>query len=613
MNKLSFRLLSWALMLVGLASCGGASSDDVEYLPVQTTEDGAWHFINSKGEIVGNQEWEFEPTVTISGIFSVLTNDGYSVYKWDSKEAKPIDSLQNLVSVGVINEGLLPVTPSMQRIRVVNSKGDVKFVLEPKDGQEISSCAGIVQDGMLVVSNMEGKSGAVNSNGEWIVAPKYDDMSNFNNGYALAIDYNFDDGNEDSGPSYYVIDKQGNEIKVEGKFGYPEGECESVPEFMNGVVSVIGPMDPETYEYSSFEINTKGEVRKLNDTSTWTQYLDNGGSIVSNYTEDTSTYTWKDKDGNIVMETKESGTSLTAYGKYVTLSKENSLIIYDDKGKELSKLTGDYWASWPGGKFGLKLQKYNRDTYSYEDFILLSPDGKQLETPKLYGIGTDKSVNALNYVEGEWEGCGEYTVTSAYVDVTAAASKLVSMINGNVTGKETYYIGESVKDILEGESVQFLRGKNFSIPTPVGKYYIATGAGFNISGQINASADIVSPTYKQYFEVHHYDNWGRAWGWNRKKQVGVQVNPSAKVVSFDIVLRTNHPSGSILKEAIARRMKKDGFTMVSSGDNYEEYTNNYREAIIYASKESKGVGVLIGEPNTLKLSESAKASLAAQI
>ena len=614
MKKFTSCLSLSALLLLGLASCGSGSSEDVEYIPVQTTEDGAWHFMNQKGEIVGNQEWEFQPTVTMAGIFTVQTNEGYSVYKWDGKEAVPIDSLQHLVSVGIYSEGLLPVTPSMQRIRVVNKKGDVKFILEPKDGQEISSCAGIFQNGMLVVTTMDGKSGAVNNKGEWVISPKYNEISNFNDGYALAADYHYDDS-ESEGPTYYVLSKEGAEIKVEGTFGYPEGECISLPEFVNGVVSVLGQYDTEKGEYVSYDINTKGEVTKNNEDSySWSTYLNNGGKITSVYNGAESKYVWTDKDGKVVMETTDASGSLSAYGNYVTLNKDNNLTIFDDKGKELCKYTGDYYVTWPGGNFGLLLQTYNREKYTYDNFTLLDKEARKLETQKIYGVGYEKSVNSIhNSMDEGWE-CEGDDVTSAYVDITAAASKLVSMITSrSVSGKGSYYIGESVKDILEGESVQYMSGKNFSIPTPAGKYYLATGAGFNIDGQINASADIVSPTYKQYFEVHHYDYWGRAWGWNRKKQVGVHVNPSAKVVSFDIILRTNHPSGASLKEAIGRRLKKDGYTLVNSGDNFEEYSNNYNEAIVYGSAESKGVGVLIGDEKSLKMSDSAKSALATKI
>lgn len=609
MKKISKGLLLPIVLLSVLSSCGGGGSDNVDYIPVQTTEDGAWHFINSKGEIVGNQEWEFEPTVAIDGIFTVRTSEGtYSVYKWSGKEAKPIDSLQNLVSVGVYSEGLIPVTPSMQRIRIVNGKGDVKFILEPKDGQEITSCSGVFKEGLLIVTNMESKSGVVNKNGDWVVDPKYSDISEFSDGYALASIY------DDDGISYFVLDKEGKEIKVEGKFGYPEGECGGNVPFIDGVTTVWSVQETNDGDYESlgYEINTKGEVKKLsndNNSYSWTEPLENGGKVTYSYKDDHSSSVWTDAKGNVVKEVSQDGTSLTANGKFVTMNSQNSLTLFSEDGKELNRFDGNMSVMVVGGKFGLVLMKYG-ENYNVADYIVLSPEGQPLTTPKLYGVGLNKCVNDIY---SEEEMCGGYYVTSAYVDVTAAASKIASMITNGVTGKSTYYIGESVKNILEGQSVQYMSGKEFSIPTAEDTYYLATGAGFYINGRINASTNIVAPTYKEYFEVHHYDSWGNAWGWNRKKQVGVHVNPSAKVVSFDIQLHTNHPSGQTLREAVGRRLKKEGYTLVASGDNFDEYSNNYREAIIYAAKESNGIGVLIGEPKNLKMSNSSKESLAANL
>lgn len=611
MNKkfIPIALLLLVVILEGLSSCIFTSAKDVEYIPVQQTDGGAWYFINAKGERIGNQQWEFQPSVTIDGIFTARTDSGISVFRWDGKEARPIDSLTNLVSVGVYNEGLLPVTPSMQRIRVVDKKGDVKFVLEPIDGNEISSCAGIVKDDMLVVTTIDGKAGVVNAKGEVVVKPTYSDISNFSDGYALAVNYDYD--NYENGPTYYVIDKKGNVKKVAGKFGYEEGECASVPAFVNGEVRVPGPWNEDSSEPEYFVINTEGQVKKAGEVSGWSETLENGGKISYKYQDEVSAYTWTDKEGKTVLATKELGTSLSACGKFVVLSSEKETKVYDENGQEIAKFAGQYYGGWPGGDFGLILRKYDYQS-DVTSYILLDDKGQKVDMPNVYGVGTDKT---LPNDSGEDEiDCGGYYVTSAYVDIPAAAGKLASMItSGSVKGKSTYYIGESVKDILEGQNINFMSGRNFSIPTDSNVYYLATGAGFTINGEGTASADVVAPTYQNYFEVHHYDYWGRAWGWNRKRQVGVHLNANAKVVSFDIKLRTNHPSGMILREAIGKRLKKDGFTLINSGDNYDEYDNGYRTAIVYGTEDTNGVGVVIADSKTLRLSAAEKASLATRL
>lgn len=607
MNKKSIIFtLPVVLLLVGLASCGSSSSDEVEYIPVQTSEEGSWRFINPKGEFVGTQEWEFEPTVTIGGLFTAHDGKGFTVYKWDGDKANPIDSLKDLVAVGVYNEGLLPVTPAMQRIRVVDNKGNVKFTLEPINGQEISSCAGIVKDGMLVVTTIEGKSGVVNNKGELVVKPKYDRISDFSEGYALAADYSED---YEEGPTYYVIDKQGNSVEVKGKFGYEDDECGFLPSFKHGVVTVSGQYDEETGESVTYEINTEGVAKEKSDNG-WTEYLDNGGKIESIYQDGDSEYIWKDADGKTLKNVTEGG-YLSGYEKFVTLNDNNNLTVYSEDGKKIFEVEGNYYAMWPGGQFGLVLQKYEED-YSTSTYTLLDAEGKEVNSSKFYGVGINKSSNSLGMMEGEMD-CGEYDITSAYVDVTAAASKMVSMITGSVTGKDNYYLGESVKNILEGESTQYMSGKVFSIPTKKDQYYLATGAGFYFTGEITATENITAPTYKEYFEVSYYDYWGRPWGYNRKKQVGVHVNSSAQVASFDIVLHTNHPSGLELREAVGRRLKKASYTLVDETDNYDIYTDNYREAIVYGSDESRGIGAVIGEKGKISLTNADKAALAAKI
>lgn len=607
-KKVSFLLLS-SVFLLAMSSCGGSSSPEVEYIPVQTTEDGSWRFIDSKGKFVGNQEWEFQPTVTIDGIFVTMGDSGYNVYKWDGDKAVGIDSLQNLVSVGIYNEGLLPVTPSMQRIRIVDKNGNVKFILDPIEGQEVSSCSGMVSDGMLIVSNMDYKKGAVNNKGEVVYQFKYNEISDFKDGYALAAIYE----ENSNGPTYYVLDKKGNEIKVNGEFSFPEGECNDISSFSNGKATVMGPYPVDGGNWEQLEINNLGEVNKVASNSeegvyTSRDVLDNGDVIVNTYGDAQNKSEWLNAKGEVIKKTSGNEGSFNSYGKFVTTSTNESITIYSEDGKEIYKANGNYWGSWPGGKFGMVLQKMG-ENYNSEGYILLDSKGKVLETPKIYGVGSSKDAEELH---GDEIYCGSW-VSSAYVDVTAAAAKIVSMITNGVTGKSSYYIGESVKTILDGESTQYLSGKEFSIPTPDNSYNLATGAGFYINGDIIANANVVAPTFKEYFDVAYYDRRGTAWGWKRKKQVGTHVNAAAKVAAFDIRLHTNHPSGKSLKEAIGRRLKKDGYTLLDSADNYEVYSNNYREAIIYGSNDSKGIGVIIGDAGKLKYTSAEKTALATRI
>lgn len=597
-----------------LSSCMFFKEKKELYLPVQMSEGGSWCFINEKGERVGTQEWEFEPTITKDGIFTARNDDGLTVYSWDGEEAKPIDSLVNLVSVGIYNEGLLAVTPQMQRIRIVDRKGEIKFMLDPINGKEVSSCANKFQEGLLIVTTADGKTGVVNTKGEVIVKPKYSEISNFNNGYALAVNYNYDD--YEAGPSYFILDKDGNAKAVKGEFGYEEGECSEVPEFQDGYVVVPGKVDyeAEDVEYTQYKITTEGKVTKMKD-YTWVTMLENGGQITRSYNDDKNIQEWKNAEGKTIKKISQDGAYMDAYGNYVTIKEDNNLTIYNEKdGEKLTKLTGNVSGYWSQGKFGLVVLEYDSD-YADATYKLLDEQGKPIPNATYYGIGIKESLDLSDDDYNE-VGCGMNTVTSAYVDVTAAATKLAQMITDGIKGKSYYYLGESVSSILEGSNANWYSGntRTFTIPCDTASYFLASGAGFWINGTGEATQDIVAPTYQNYFEVHHYDYYGRPWGWNRTRQVGVHFNPNSKVMAFDLKLHTNHASGARIREALGRRLKKEGYTLKDESANYEEYTNGYRNVIVYGNKESCGIGAIVYDKDSWYWkSDDDKASLAAQL
>lgn len=594
------KLLCFWLLAAGLASCGGSGSEEVEYMPVQFTEDGAWCFINAQGERVGTQEWEFEPSLTIGNIFVARTDSGLTVYRWKGDVASPVDSLQNLVSVGVYNEGLLPVTPPMQRIRIVDGDGNIVFVLDPIAGKEVSSCHVQFSEGLLVVSTTEGKCGVIDRKGNVVLEPMFDEMSDFSEGYSLAANYDWND--YEDGPKYFIVDREGKVTPVKGKFGYDEGDCTFLPEFAGGCVYVSGPQDTATFESPVLRINTLGQVTQERD-RIYIETLDNG-DIISDKYSDESSFTWKKSDGTEIM--KGNG-SLSAYGKYAVKYLPDSMIVYNENAQVIYSKAGSGSMTWPGGKFGPVITDYS-DGYSNFKYILLDAQGQVLNTPNIFGYGTQKY---LSLDPDQEMSCVDY-VTSAYVDVTAAASKLVSMATGSLNGKKYYYLGQSVKDVLEGENASWYSNstREFGLPTDsTGR--LASGEGFWINGRAEADRPVTTATYKTYFEVHHYDYWGRPWGYNRTKQTGVQFNPQAKVDKFDIQLHTNHNSGGRLREAISRRMKKEGFTQTNTTPNYDEYTNGGVNVIVYGNDESHGVGAVVSRD--YYMSDGTKAGLAATL
>lgn len=602
-----------------LTSCDffNKHSDEVEYIPVQLREDGGWVFIDSEGKRVGTQEWEFEPTVTKGGIFVAKGDSGLTVYKWKGEEAKPVDSLTNLVSAGVYADGLLPVTPQMNRIRIVDKDGDMKFELLPIDGKEISSCALQFNEGLLVVSTTEGKSGVVDSKGNTIVKPQFDDISEFNGGFALAVNYNYNE-EKYQGPTYYIIDKEGNINKVKGKFGGSldeEGECyQSLYPFDNAGYAYVSSFvdyekNPEERR-SVLRISTDGTVTQMKSKNYVVSFdaLENGNSYIEiESTEDGLESVWKNMEGKTILKNTDW---MNTVADYVFVPDSNSISVYNSEGKQILKKKDMSWGTCPGGNFGPVLTGYDYES-SETKYELFNKEGQPIETGRIYGLGMSKAI----VLDADDEiGCPVTSVTSAYVDITAAAKKISDMATHSISGKKMYWLGQSVTDILEGENASYYAYSDYSFNLPTGdKPHLADGEGFWVDGRAHTSAKIVAPIYQNYFEVHHVDWRGVKWGWNRTRQVGVHFNSSAKVDRFDVQLHTNHPSGKALREAVTRRMKKEGFTLVESQPNYDEYTNGYSNVIIYGNESSKGVGAYIRNDKSSKLSDTEKSALAATL
>lgn len=596
MNSFNFRrFISPAVFIAFICalmvSCGktGEESYSVEFIPVQTSEEGAWIFVDNKGERIGTQEWEFEPTVTANNIFTARTDSGLTVYYWDKDVAKPVDSLQNLVAVGIYNEGLLPVTPPMERIRIVNKKGELQFTLDPIDGQEISACADKFSEGLIVVRNTQGMAGVVNNKGEVVVKPQFSEISNFSDGHALAVNYNYD--NYEDGPSYFVIDKEGKitPVKADFKFSVHE-ECVAVPEFQDSVVQLDGMYEEAgNYRYFPVQVNVDGQTKELKNTQV---NLPDGGKFVIEHADSVKEY-WEGADGKTLLTIDEPYQRLKTCGDFVCKETNSSLEVYNLEGVKLNTFQPNDMLIYGGENFGVILEKNVNEYLNGPKFYLLNDSAQLISDKGFYGVGIRKTIRIK---ESEFDGDCGFNVTSAYVDVTAAASKLVAMITHGIPGEGfDYFLGESVKSILQGGNSEwsFINDRTFTIPTD-STGYLATGPGFTIKGIGEANTFIMEPTYEEHFEIDYYDYWGRAWGRSIMKQTGEHINPNARVCSFDLHLFTNHSSGQKIREAIGRRLKKEGYTLVKETPNYDEYSELDKVFIIYGNAETPGVGVVCG-------------------
>ena len=144
----------------------------------------------------------------------------YTLYKFGEKP-EPVKGCEDLVSVGYMCEGIMPVVKKNERITFIDGNGDVRLTLNPIDGREITWAQSFVSEGLIAVKDIKGLWGYINAKGEVAVPLKYSNAELFSEG--LAVVRKGDD-------SYRVIDTTGKTV-----FKLKKGDCPQGA-FYNGLI-----------------------------------------------------------------------------------------------------------------------------------------------------------------------------------------------------------------------------------------------------------------------------------------------------------------------------------------------------------------------------------------
>ncbi len=192
MNK-KFILSTLIVLSSILFSC--QKSSDIEQLlnqidtySVKLENQTKWSIISTDGNLLVADEFASAPTVAINGIFSVYDSIGISFKHIQQSGAyTQINSLSGLRYAGVPSQGLIPVTRRNSPVEVVDTLGKTLFSLDNIDGHNFSASGPLFSDNMLIVREQgTQKWGAVNTGGHIAVQPRYNSMTIFNCGHALA-------------------------------------------------------------------------------------------------------------------------------------------------------------------------------------------------------------------------------------------------------------------------------------------------------------------------------------------------------------------------------------------------------------------------------------------
>lgn len=209
MKKLQ-SLFMLAAMLVLLASCGGGNipEREVEYIPFQESKDGNWGMISPSGEVLFSEEFQNRPTVAINGRFMVKNADGlWEIYTTD-KKPKKIGG--EYLYASLFYEDVTPVVAKGQRIQFIDRNGNVKTTLEKIGGKAVSMCTSFV-DGVAMV-RVDGKWGAVDTDGKVVIEPKYTQMFSNSEGYFIAIDQKYEGESDSEKMTYTILNSSGKVV-----------------------------------------------------------------------------------------------------------------------------------------------------------------------------------------------------------------------------------------------------------------------------------------------------------------------------------------------------------------------------------------------------------------
>ncbi len=380
----------------------GCSSGEkaYDYIPVQESEDGHWSFCGPDGKVLFSEEFKECPSPVVGGYFTVKEgNEGtYTLYKVGEKpEAVP--GADGIKSIGVFKEEMIiPAVFPKERICLLNTSGEKVAVLDPINKKEITQCAPYITEGLLEIETEDNKCGFVNTKGEVVIKPEYDNVFPFNDGIALVV----------KEEKYIVIDKSGEEV-----FRLRKGH-EPLDYFFNEGRLPVKDSDGRVLFY-----DTKGETykcpSKVENVREWNAdaYVFKNGSEwgVMNF------------EGEVIVRAKYNNVRIAEGIGYIAFADER-VVVLDAKGEEVTRFDDVLGCEYVKG-FGFVVKEGRHSVY------LADAKGEPVKGAEFAAVQTS---NVLR------------TVYSDYFNSQAIIEGIVSLIKDNGVGNYTF--GTAAKDIL---------------------------------------------------------------------------------------------------------------------------------------------------------------------
>lgn len=526
----TLHILAAAAIAVTVASCSG--KPELSYMPAKAEGDSNWGLVDANGEFLFTDEFSDRPSPVVNGYFFVEEGNGYTVYKAE-KNPKQVGDLSGLKGCGFYNDGLMPVVHKGEHISFVDGSGKTKFTLENVDSVSVSAAMNMFVNGRCAIRTSDDKWGAIDTEGNVVVKPKYENPVLFVEDIALVKD-------AQSGESY-IIDRDGNtKASVSGNIS-------SGGVFIDGytIVQIEGPDSGE--ESRMAIVKGDGEQTKLPSA---VKYVKTWNSKYIVFESSDYEYGILSVDGDIKVRAKYDNIELLANGKFI--GNRDGKYMYVSPDGDTEKLPGEV-----GAAVGFPYQFSKVFDFKFE-LVSEDDDDDELQLRTYNGKKVGKEMDRY---KGRIELDNIYSDYFDYADVTR---KFMDMFDAD--GLKGYPFDSTMKLYADttAHSVDWYRGDtSMSVSVASGNPY------FYVSS---------TTLYSDRTIVYDATPYASYYTW--------EFNPASRVTAITLTLSFNgnnyrNDLPGYFAEALRDRF---GITVPESsyGDNYVS-SNGYDAITVHLS------------------------------
>lgn len=526
----TLHILAAAAIAVTVASCSG--KPELSYMPAKAEGDSNWGLVDANGEFLFTDEFSDRPSPVVNGYFFVEEGNGYTVYKAE-KNPKQVGDLSGLKGCGFYNDGLMPVVHKGEHISFVDGSGKTKFTLESVDSVSVSAAMNMFVNGRCAIRTSDEKWGAIDTDGNVVVKPKYENPVLFVEDIALVKDAQSCES--------YIIDRDGNtKASVSGNIS-------SGGVFIDGytIVQIEGPDSGE--ESRMAIVKGDGELTKLPSA---VKYVKTWNSKYIVFESSDYEYGILSVDGDIKVRAKYDNIELLANGKFI--GNRDGKYMYVSPDGDTEKLPGEV-----GAAVGFPYQFSKVFDFKFELVSEVDDDDElQLRTYNGKKVGKE-----MDRYKGRIELDNIYSDYFDYADVTR---KFMDMFDAD--GLKGYPFDSTMKLYADttAHSVDWYRGDtSMSVSVASGNPY------FYVSS---------ATLYSDRTIVYDATPYASYYTW--------EFNPASRVTAITLTLTFNgnnyrNDLPGYFAEALRDRF---GITVPESGygDNYVS-SNGYDAITVHLS------------------------------